>query len=60
MKISKQANGNVRITLSNDELMDMIEDKTFQLYEQIKETPVAQKVDTRSGYIEIIIGDKRE
>ena len=60
MKIHKQANGNTRITLSDSELIDALENYFKNVYENITETGSIQEINTNYGNVEIIIGDEKE
>ncbi len=60
MDIRKQANGNTRITLSDSELINALEEKFGNVYENVTETGSVQEITNRYGNIEIVIGDTEE
>ena len=57
MDIRKQANGDTRITLSDSELIDALENYFKNVYENVTETGSVKEINTKYGNVEIIIGD---
>ncbi len=60
MNVRKQANGNIRVSLSDTDLIDALEEKFGDIYENITETSCVQSITKRYGNIEVIIGDEEE
>ena len=57
MEIRKQGDGKTRITLSDSELIDALEEKFRNVYENITETASVKEITNRYGNIIIAIGD---
>ena len=60
MDIRNQANGNTRITLSDTELMDALENYFHNVFEHIPPDAYIQEITNRYGNIEIIVGQTEE
>lgn len=57
MDIRRQADGDTRITLSDTELIDALENHFHNVFENITEKGAVKEITNNYGNIEIIIGE---
>ncbi len=60
MDIKKMQNGNTRILISHSELIDALEEKFQNVYENIKEYAFILEIKNQYGNVEIEIGGDNE